>query len=293
MTAGAPPARPPARSLSIISAIGSFGLAIWLGVSWVQSESQLALAQAADSVLDVVMALVLLGALRVAAEPPDEDHPLGHQHAEPIAALIAAVLAGVLSMKVVGSAFGAVMRDAAPTLTWALVASFVVKTLFKAAMSYEARKRRRKWSSPALHAIEVDARNDAVIGALGLAGFLAARLGHPEWDAFLALPIGVYIGYSGLNLARENIRLIMGASVSSERREQLRSALLSIPGVDDIGTLTAHHHGTQVVVWVDIVVDERLTLREAHDIAARVESVMRAEPDVAHCAVHVDIAATA
>ena len=54
-------------------------------------QSQLALAQAADSFLDVFTASVLAYTMAISALPSDENHPFGHARAQPIGALVAAV----------------------------------------------------------------------------------------------------------------------------------------------------------------------------------------------------------
>ena len=59
--------------------------AIWV---YALTSSQLVLAQAADSFLDVGANLVIAYAARVARRPADRDHLYGHQRAEPIGALI-------------------------------------------------------------------------------------------------------------------------------------------------------------------------------------------------------------
>ena len=46
----------------------------------------------------------------------------------------------------------------------------------------------------------MDARNDVLVGLLALVGYFVARYGWPSLDAWLALPIALWIGTSGVLL---------------------------------------------------------------------------------------------
>ena len=50
------------------------------------------IADGIESALDVISAVVVAGGLRIASVPPDHNHPYGHGRAEPLAALIVAMI---------------------------------------------------------------------------------------------------------------------------------------------------------------------------------------------------------
>ena len=56
-------------------------------VVFLRSDSQLVLAQGADSLFDVFAGIILTISVSVGLKPSDEDHPFGHQRAEPIVLL--------------------------------------------------------------------------------------------------------------------------------------------------------------------------------------------------------------
>ena len=274
-------------------ALGTTSLSLLLFVALVAVftvyASRLALAQAADSFSDVFTAIALLVSMRIAAQPPDETHPLGHQRAEPIAALVAAVIAGVLAVEVFRDAVQALLTGAEPEMGFPLLVVFGVKLSIKAAIVFAARARQRLQPSPALNALRVDAQNDVAVGAVAVVGFFAARYGWLGLDAWLALPVALWIGWSGFDLARENIRLLMGEAPPSARRHELTSIAGSVPGVISVHNLRARFHGAELDVLLDVVVDADLSLRKAHDIGHAVELRLIDEEDVCHVLVHVDL----
>ncbi len=267
-----------AASLAFVGVIG----AIW----WISS-SQLALAQAADSFMDVFTAAVLTWTVGISRQPQDKEHPFGHTRAQPIGGLVTAVIAGVVAFEVARSAVFALLGDAEPSLEWIMVGVFGAKVAFKAAIY--ALSRNHGHVRPALNALAVDARNDVLLGLLAVGGFFAARFGVPTLDAWLALPIAAWIAWSGVELARDNIRLLMGEAPPQKRQEQLATIAAAVPGVKTAHDLRAHYLGTMLHAHVHIVVDPALSLKQAHDIGEAVRLAVEAEPDVSHCSVHIDI----
>ena len=90
--------------VTLVTLAGSGALVAGLFGAYIVFGSQLALAQAADSFMDVFTAGVLTWTVIVAAKPQDENHPFGHSRAEPIGGLVVAVVAGVLAIEVARSA---------------------------------------------------------------------------------------------------------------------------------------------------------------------------------------------
>jgi len=271
----------------------SIGLGVVLSVLLVGAHfvyaSQLALAQAADSITDTFTALALLYSLRVGAAPADEDHPGGHHRAEPIAALLAAVLAGVLAVEVFRTALSALHAGEQPVLGIPLAVVFGIKIVTKSILSSLSGRYHRATGSPALRALQVDARNDVLVGVLALVGFVGAYTGWPALDIWLAMPIAVWIAASGLSLGAENISLLMGEAPPAERQQELLQLALGIDGVLSAHDFTARYDGVRLQVTLHVVVDEQLSLRRAHDIAEGVEARLREEHDVLSAMVHVDV----
>jgi cation diffusion facilitator family transporter len=249
--------------------------------------SVLALGQAADSLLDVFTSGALLLALRVGALPADENHPRGHHRAEPIAALITAVLAGVLAVEVVRSAASALLAQAAPQMHWSIAAAFAAKLAGKAGIFVVAQRSGAR--SPALRALALDARNDVLVCGLALLGFAAARHGASAWDAYLAIPTGLWIGWAGLRLASENVRMLMGEAAPPERQAALRAIVERMPDVRGSHDWRVRYEGAGFEVSLSISVDACLALRDAHDIGVRVEERLLREEDVVSCTVHLDV----
>ncbi|MCA8914553.1 MAG: cation transporter [Planctomycetes bacterium] len=277
------------RAITIITLLGSGGLVAALFAAYLTWDSQLALAQAADSFMDVFTAGVLTWTVIVAAQRPDKEHPFGHARAEPIGGLIVAVIAGVLAIEVGRSAIGAIIAHQRIRIDWLLVVAFGSKTVFKSAIMFIAGAAYRQTKGPAMKALKVDARNDVMVSLLAIGGFFAARAGWTQLDAWLALPVAAWIGWSGIELARDNIRYLMGEAPPQARQDELLALALAVPGVVNAHDLRAHFLGTELQVHLHVLVAPDISVQQAHDIGEAVRIRLEAEGDVGHCSVHIDV----
>lgn len=265
--------------------LGLFVAAIWVHVG---SGSQLVLAQGSDSLLDIAAGIILGVSVWVGSQPGDDNHPYGHDRAEPIGALVTAILAGVLAFEVLRSAVMAMIAgDVARMDVW-VVGVLGAKFVLKAGMLVSLRMRAKSTKSSALQALRVDARNDLVACATSLGGFGLARAGITWADAALAAPVALYIGYSGFELARENIRYLMGEAPEAEVLDELRAKAAKVAGVIEVGRLRAQFAGPSLHVEVDILIGDKLSATQGHDIAVEVQHSLEGHDLVGQVYVHID-----
>lgn len=263
-------------NLTRVSAVVSVGFMLGLGLLAWRSSSDLAFAQASDSLLDVVGAIVLAWTVAVGRQPRDPGHPMGHSRAEPLGALAIAGLSTLLAFEVGQSAIQALTTGSRPRLPFLLLAAFSAKGAVKLGIWLLARRGR----SPALRALSIDAKNDIGVALVAVCGFFAARFGAPELDAWLALPLAVWIGGSGIELARENVDLLMGGAPSAQRQADLLALVQGVAGVVQARDLRAHFLGSSLSVDVQILVRADLNVGAGYELAEHVRLLLEAEEDV-------------
>ncbi|MCH2108251.1 MAG: cation transporter [Polyangiaceae bacterium] len=191
------------RNASILAGMAAIGSVLLAGGLWLAHHewgSELALAQASDSAMDVLGGILLLVALTAHRWWAG----LGRERMESCAALALSVLAILLGVEVAQGSVQVLRGAGVVVLDGLLLVPFLAKVLFKAWV----------WSlcgdsgSPAMTALKLDARNDVLVGLVATMGFFAARLGSPSVDAWVALPLAAYIIWGGVDLARENLNQV-------------------------------------------------------------------------------------
>ncbi|HET6163690.1 MAG TPA: cation diffusion facilitator family transporter [Planctomycetota bacterium] len=257
-----------------------------LVVGWL-SGSQIVLAQAADSLFDIAVGVVLLVSVKVAAQPSDANHPFGHQRAEPIGALVTAVLAAVLAVEVARSAVAALLADAAPRVDTAVIGVLAAKFASKLVLLVVL-MRRRAAASQAVDATRIDTWNDVLTTGSSLLGIVLVTTGWPRADALLALPIAASIGRNGWGLARQSLRFLMGEAPPAEVSDELLARAAAIPGVVSVPRLRAHYVGSTLHVQVNLLIAAGSSAAQSHDIEIDVLRALESDPRVGEAFVHID-----
>ncbi|MBA2113054.1 cation diffusion facilitator family transporter [Bremerella alba] len=235
------------------------------------------IADAVNSIGDVVTTVVILFALRIAQHPPDAEHPYGHSRAEAIAATNVALLI-VLSALLVGwEAIQRIHIQHPIPATWTLWIAGLNVVIKEGLYHYKVRVGRRT-NSAAIIANAWDHRSDALCSLAVLLGLAAIRFGGEAWmpaDEVASLIVVAAIIWSGIHLFRSGAHELMDVQADQGFLNQIRSEALQVPGVEDIETLWVRKSGLEFFADIHIEVAPTLTVAAGHRIGHQVKDRLR------------------
>jgi len=245
--------------------------------------------EAVNSLADVAYSLVVLGGLYLTTQPPDFEHPHGHERIEPFVSLFVAV--GVLGAgaAVIWSASTALLsgdvgRSAGIPGVVVLAGTAVGKYgLYKYCLDAA-----ETHHSPAIRATALDNRNDILTASAALAGVVGSAVGYPILDPVAALVVALGILYTGYEIVRDNVNYLVGAAPPDTLREEILERALAHPDVEGAHDVVAHYVGPEVDVSLHVEVEGEMTLHEAHDIESEIIETVGSIPEVDDVFVHVD-----
>lgn len=231
------------------------------------------ISDAVNSLGDVVTSLVVLFAMRVAQQPPDDEHPYGHTRAEAIAGSNLALLVIVSALLVGWEAVQriAMPHDLPPVWTLWIAASNV---LIKEGLYRYKRSVGLRTGSSALMANAWDHRSDAFCSLAVLIGLGIVRWGGPDWigaDEVAALVVVAAIVWSGAKLFRSSSSELMDSQADEQFVREIRRVAESIPEVRAVETLWVRKSGLEYFADIHIEVDGHLTVDEGHRIGHAVK----------------------
>jgi len=231
---------------------------------------------ALESIINVVAAAGAFIALRIAAQPADEDHPYGHHKAEFFSAVIEGALIIVAALLILREAYTGFLDPKPLDAPAAGLAINAVAGVINAAWAWALLRWGREWRSPALIA---DARHifADVLTSIGVLSGVAAVwfTGMPVLDPAIAGLVALNILWSGYRMVRESVDGLMDKAASPEVVGQVR-ALISQHGE---GALEAHDvrtrsAGSATFVDFHLVVPGEMTVAESHCICDRLEDAL-------------------
>ncbi len=232
------------------------------------------IADAVNSLGDVVTTVVVLISLRVAQRPADKEHPYGHSRAEGIAATNVALLV-IVSAALVG--WEAVKRlgveHPAPPV-WALWIAGANVFIKEGLYQYKVRVGRRTGSA-AIIANAWDHRSDALCALAVLIGLGTIRIGGEAYiwaDEAASLVVVVAIVWSGARIFRESASQLMDVQAGDEFVQEIRRVAAAVPDVKVVETLWVRKSGLEYFADIHIGVDQQLSVATGHEIGHRVKA---------------------
>ncbi|HEY4088622.1 MAG TPA: cation diffusion facilitator family transporter [Bryobacteraceae bacterium] len=244
-----------------------------------------------ESAADVFTSGMVLVGMKIAARPPDENHPYGHGRVEILTGLLLGFLlfgAGLIIALHAWANAGSVAAAPAAYAIWPVVISIGVKF----AMVTYKRRAARQLSSSALRA---DAANDAVDIVSGVVALTALMLTleYPSRfsraDQYGAFIVATIVMATAVRVAYEAAMHLMDTMPDDIAMEDIRRAAATVPDVAGVEKCFARKTGLKYHVDLHLEVDPDITVRASHDIAQRVrERVCELLPWVADVLVHVE-----
>jgi ferrous-iron efflux pump FieF len=134
----------------------------------------------------------------------------------------------------------------------------------------------RETNSTVLHADNAHFMSDLLANAAVIAGLLAVQLtGISLFDPLISLAIALVILYTAWGLLGESFQILTDHELPDETRKKIIEVLNDLPPpVTGWHLLRTRRVGTQSHVDYHLVLGEKVTLREAHDTAEKIEDTI-------------------
>ncbi len=274
--------------LSWVSIGGNVLLTIFKFAAGILGRSQAMVADAVESLSDVVSQTVVLVSLRISQKPVDWDHPYGHGRAESIATGLIAVMiasAGIIILTRTISSISAGVPDTPGGIAlFAVIVVIVVKEGLYQVVSRSARQHR----STLLMAGAMDHRKDAITSIATLVGIAGARAGYPIMDPLAAGLVSLIILKLAYDVAGTAGRELMDRVPEDDIMERITTVAEETQGVEHTQA-RARRLGSNLFVEIKIDVDPDLTVKDGHEISKLVKlRITEQIEEVADVMVHIN-----
>eukprot|EP00198_Chlamydomonas_reinhardtii_P008085 XP_001697422.1 CDF transporter, membrane protein [Chlamydomonas reinhardtii] len=255
------------------------------------SGSYAVLASAVDSLVDLLSQGVLAVAEYQAATY-DQRFPIGRTRMAELSVLACAAIMFVSTSLVIRESIGALwdgFHGEIPPLD-------VGMTLFAVLGSATAGKMAlyiycvalRK--NPIMVALSEDHLNDVQSNVAAIVGAAVASSLPKFWyvDPIVALIFSLIIIKSWIGICWEQGQKMVGLGAPDELIEQVNTVTQEHHAAMQLDRVTAYHHGSNMVVEVEVLLPADMSVRESHDIALALQHKIEALDTVERAYVHVD-----
>ena len=281
-----------AVKVSAVSIVGNILLSVFKLLAGVIAHSGAMISDAVHSASDVFSSIIVIIGVKLSARDSDDDHPYGHERLECVAAIVLAVILLITGLFIGSEAiqnitsgnYGELAIPGVPALVAAVVSIVVKEAMFHYTKYYAV-----KLDSGAVMADAWHHRSDALSSVGALIGIAGSRMGLPVLDSIASLVICLFIAKAAYDIFKDAVEKMVDHSCDKETEQALRECVLSQEGVIGIDMLSTRVFGNKIYADIEISADGSRTLRESHEIAERVHSVIEQDfPKVKHIMVHVN-----
>jgi cation diffusion facilitator family transporter len=234
------------------------------------------LSEAVHSANDLVAALIAFFSVRVADMPADEEHPYGHGKIESLSGMVEAVLIFVAATYILSEAVHKLSHRGELQRIDIGLGVMVFSMAVNAIISARLRSVARETESPALMADAEHLRTDSLTSAGVVVGLgLVWATGKPIFDPLIAMGVALIIYRSAWSLLREAVGPLVDAHLPPEEIAQLEKILNGDQDVRGFHKLRTRRSGSHRHIDAHVLLDDELTLLEAHAITERLEDAIR------------------
>ena len=242
------------------------------------------LGDALHSLADLANNVVALIVVKIASEPPDREHPYGHQKFETLAVFGLAMLLAVLAFEIVVRALEGHEREVLEN-DWGLAVMLGVLGV-NTALSIWERRWAKKLNSPILEADAQHTFADVLTTIAVIVGWQLSARGYPWLDTVFALLVASLVMYLSYGLFRRAIPRLVD-SISHEP-EEIVAAVKPLDGVRKVHRVRSRWVGSKPAVDVIITVAPDMPTSEAHDVADAVEKALLETLSIEDVTVHIE-----
>lgn len=229
------------------------------------------LAEGLQSFVDVLIAFGVLQAVRLAALPPDENHPYGHGNAEVLMSAAQMILIMGTAGFIIAKAVQRIQSPQAITVDAGLVA-MGLSTVINLAVAAHLARVARETRSTALSGEVLHLRSDAVSSAGVFVGLiLVASTGWLILDPLVAILFTLVVVFAAVRQLREVVHQLMEGSASTEEIRQIEAVLEAHRAVRGYHRVRTRKVGASSHVDLHVLLEDELSFVRAHELAEEIE----------------------
>ncbi len=251
------------------------------------------LTEAAHSSIDLVASVIALVSVRKADEPPDPEHPYGHERFENLAAAIEGMLILVGAGVIVFAATRRLIVGASVEHLGVGIAVIAASAVVNFGVSAFLTRRSRALASPALEGDAAHLFTDALtsIGVLG--GLLLVQItGDAVFDPIAALVVAGVIVVAGLRILSRSGRALVDEAPPPAELDRIEATIAAgrsrAPEIVGYHKLRARRSGARTLVDLHLQFRSGTTLERAHQVAHRLRDAIESELGPSEVLIHVE-----
>lgn len=285
-----------ARKVTWIGFFANLLLTVFKIIAGFLGRSSAMIADGVHSISDFSTDLVVIGSLKIASKPSDQNHKYGHGKVETLATTFIGVVLILVGAGILYSGGKKIYEYfqtgsiASPGMIafYAAIASVVIKEMIYRYTIIAG----KKINSSVVIANAWHHRTDVYSSIGTMAGIGGAIFLGPRWtvlDPLAAIIVSVFIFRISFKILKEAIRELIETSLPQKTEQEIIDIAGKTAGVFEPHSLKTRKIGNDIAIEINIRVKKDLNVEQAHDITVNLEKQYRMRyGEKTHISIHIE-----
>lgn len=232
------------------------------------------------SFADAVVSLIVWIGLRLARKAPDGRFHFGYYRIETFSSVLAAFFMTILGGVILYESYQAMLAPREIVNPEFAMAVAVASAGVALAISFYKNRAAKKYGSLALKTDALNSVKDVLTSVAAFAGIAFNRyFGVLQADSFAGVVIALFVFTVAYFTVREASLVLVDACQCTEILADIGTIARRVPQVKEVHSIRMRKMGPYLVGDMHVVVDGEMTVREADEIAVRIEEQLKEEFD--------------
>lgn len=271
--------------LGILCNLFLFGLKLSIGMVL---NSIAIISDAFNNLSDMGTSVIAIFGVKMSNSLPDEEHPFGHGRIEYISSLIVSFIIIIVGIELFKVSINKIINPEKVIFNLMLILILVLSILVKIWMFSYNNYIGNKINSGINKATAVDSLNDVVATFAVIISMFVQNIVNAPIDGFVGVLVSLLIIYTGFNISKDTVNVLLGQSPSEETVEKICSFIDYNENIVGIHDLRIHDYGPgRSIASVHVNILDSLELVYAHSIVDKIEKNIMNEMGI-DIVIHID-----
>ena len=273
-----------------IAVLGGLLVFVLKLVGYALSNSVGLLSDALESTVNVGAAALTVWTVSIAARPPDQDHPYGHDKAEYLSSTLEGLLVGAAGVLILTTAIGNLQTPKTLNFSVLTLVVTISASLLNFWLGHYLVRIGKRTASIALEADGRHVLSDVVTSIGVIAGVTLAALTKIWWiDPLIALLVACSVIVLAFNLMRRSVGGLMDTALSTSDQISIHAVLEQYKNQYlEVHDLRSRSSGARKFIDFHLIMPGESSVQAAHDLCDAIEnSLLEKLPD-SSITIHVE-----
>lgn len=246
------------------------------------------ISDAFNNLSDIGSSLVSIVTAKLSNLPPDEEHPHGHGRYEYIGSLVVAFIIGVVGIELLKQSYNKILNPSPVLFSLWVFVILSVNILIKLWMYSYNMYIYKAINSKINKATAYDSLSDIIGTSIIMVAMVIGLYTDLPIDGFMGIMIAGLIIYTGFNIAKETVSMLIGSVPDLNVKHQIQTIVNGGDYVIESHDLKIHDYGPgRVSASIHVEVPDFVNIVDAHTSIDQLEKKIKDETNV-EITIHID-----